>query len=71
MPRILIHCYHNRHGSAQAALDYWTTCGFWSNPIRLGPDKFHCYGASKKSLGVWRPLNVEFTTKRIVVVRTL
>ena len=61
-----VHIFRNPHPSARAALEHWQKCGLWGDPIQLGPDKFHVYGASRKR---WTTLNVEFTAKQIVCVR--
>ncbi|MCK9590261.1 MAG: hypothetical protein M0Q93_12990 [Terrimicrobiaceae bacterium] len=37
----------------------------WGEPIQLGPDKWHVYGAHR---GRWIPLNVEFLPDKIVLV---
>jgi hypothetical protein len=63
LPKVRI--IKNRHGSAKAALDRFLAGPLWGNPIQMGPDKFHVYGAWR---GVWRRVDVEFTTNRIVVM---
>jgi len=60
--------FRNRHASAKAALDHWMAHGLWGNPIQLGPDKFHVYGASVRT---WHLINVEFLPDRIVVMRPI
>ena len=57
----------NRHGSAQAAVTLWLAGSLWGNPLQLGPDKFHVYGAHRR--GRWMPVDVEFEAQRIVVHR--
>ena len=55
----------NKHGSARAALDKWLAGSLWGNPIQMGPDRFHVYGAWRRR---WKIANVEFATDRIVIV---
>lgn len=68
-----IRIVRNRHGSAAAALRAWQHSdedkpkrGLWGNPIQLGPDSFQVYGANRR---IWRPVSVEFTPERIIVIR--
>ena len=56
----------NRHGSAAAALAAWLRGSLWGEPLRLGPAKWHVYGAWKR---FWVPVNVEFTDLHITVHR--
>lgn len=56
----------NRHGSAEQALKKWLEGTLWGNPIRLGKDKFHVYGAWRRK---WTIVFVEFLKDKIVVVR--
>jgi cbb3-type cytochrome oxidase cytochrome c subunit len=44
----------------------WIKAGLWGNPMRLGPDKFHVYGANRRN---WHRLDVEFLPDKIVVLR--
>lgn len=57
----------NRHGSGAAALAAWTRKGgcLWGEPIQLGPDKWHVYGAHRRR---WRPVKVEFTAAHITIL---
>jgi hypothetical protein len=56
----------NRHGSARQACEKWLSGSLWGSPIQLGPDKFHIYGANRRT---WELVNVEFEPQRITVVR--
>lgn len=63
----------NRHSSGFAALDKWMEGSLWGNPISMGPDKYHVYGATrphgKLKHRPWRTVNIEFSKDRIVVMR--
>ncbi len=56
----------NPHGSAKKAARIWLRGSLWGNPIWLGPNKAHVYGAWKRK---WQIVFVEFTDRRIVVLR--
>ena len=62
-----IRTIRNRYGDANAACDAWLAGSLWGNPIRLGPQKLHVYGAWRRRL--WKMVSVEFTRERITVVR--
>jgi hypothetical protein len=47
-------------------MKHFQQVGLWGNPIQLGPDKFHVYGASRNT---WRQINMEFEAGFITIVR--
>lgn len=61
----MIRVIPNYHGSAKRALEAWLAGPLWGQPIQLGPDKYHVYGARRSS---WELIGMEFTADQIVAV---
>jgi len=47
----------------------WKDAGiFWGEPLQMGPNHWHVYGAHKIKSRKWLPLNAEFMPTKIVLI---
>ena len=63
---VVVRVIRNRYGSATAALEAWLEGSLWGNPIGLGHEHWHVYGANKRT---WSRVNVDFLPDKIVIVK--
>ena len=63
---VVVRVIRNRYGSATAALEAWLEGSLWGNPIGLGHEHWHVYGANKRT---WQRVCVDFLPDKILVMK--